>query len=806
MKNTLYQARLYVFSSRVFGAVNVIGLTLALGCTMLLAMYVHREATTDRWLDPDRRIYALTAYDNDNVLNPRLIETSRETDAVIDITAQPEVSACTAAVKTEGSATVHRYPFNVTVLRADSMFFRLLDWPLAAGDRNTLLSRPDDAAVSADFARRAFGDSDPLGETVEFDGKTYTVAAVVADCRRNTSIRFDVAVPYAGYENSGRGRAGCTFLSIDTPEQAASLAAKIDRDIDFGTHTKHLSIVPLRKLYFAPIGTWNLCSASGDAAHIRTLAAAALAVLVVGIFNFLNLYSVMLRRRGREMGLKKVFGASGANMYMQFAAECVYVFAAASLLALAAVEYLRPAMGRWFGMTVTHYWPFVGAVLLFTIFVLPPLVAVVPYVRYRRSVPVDSLRNIGTVARSSLGRYLFVALQYVVSLVFITVALYFVRQMHWLLSEDLGYETETVLLASPVDALPASQRDDWSYCQWLLSADGQQRAEADLSYQRTAAVLDSSPVIEAWGMGYIDIVFEWEIRPTGVEEYTPFVFDIVPAGFDRLYDLRLTEGRFFREDEGQYDNKIVLTESLRRRLGLGSIEGVTVELPSALNVKVDADGNEVFDKVYEVVGVIEDIRLGDLTEHDQPAALIADWPEMRRTQQLAVRYAAGRREEAVAVLEKLYDDLDVQLEVRDMNDVIADRYAKNRRIALVYSLFALVAVIVSALGLYGQVVYDLRRRRREIAIRKVNGASVRRTVGTVLRVYYAIFVCSLVAAVPVSWWIIDRYTEEFVRRAPVSWWLFALAAVLAVLLSLPTVALRAFSAARENPIDAIKSE
>ncbi|WP_298030311.1 ABC transporter permease [uncultured Alistipes sp.] len=809
IKNTCGQAWIYVRSFGLYTLLNVAGLGLSFACVMLLAMYVHREMTADRFHVRARQLYALSYYPGENVMNPRLCETSPQTDAQLDILAQPEVAAHTAVVRAANEVTVDgRRTFNAEVLRADSMFFRLFSFPVVAGNPQRMLSGPADAVLDSEFARRLFGDREAMGELVEFEGKIYTVCGIVRKPVQQSSIAFDVAVSYRGWKNEGgRGSAGCEFLCIPTPEQAASLAAKLDYDMPVSSDmTLHHSLIPLPELYFAQVGKRFACINSGTPTHLWILLVAAGIVLVIGFFNFANIYSVLLRRRSRELGLKKAYGATAGDIYAQFAAECFCLFAFAVAAAFLLVEYVRPLTLRWFGMETPHLWGFDLALMAVMLLVIPPLAALVPWLRYRWATPVDAIRRIGTAGGRSWGRYVFVELQYFVSIVFIVVSIYFVRQVHFLLNYDTGYNTKDILLASPIEKLPTGYMGTWFYAMDLLNGSDSLRQRSGALYQRVAQSMESTPAVAAWTFGMLRESFEMDIRLQGVGEAVRVMVASATAGMEGLYDFRLREGRFFRPDEGAYDNKLILTETVRRRLGIGDISQAVVEIPFFLWTRTDENGNRTGSSVYEVVGVIDDIRVGDPTQNDLPVVLMADWPEMNRTSELAVRYRPGQRDEVTSLLSNLYKQEGVQLEVTDMEARIAERYAENRRMARIYTAFALVAVFISVLGLYGQALFDLQQRRREIAIRKVCGATLRELLLLLLRRYCLMFCGAFAVAVPVSWWIVGRYTESFVQRAPLSWWIFAAGGALVAVVSLLTLLYRVRRAASEDPAKAVTND
>lgn len=809
VKNTCYQAWVYVCSFRLYTLLNVAGLGLSLACVMLLAMYVHREMTADRFHARAGQLYALAYYPGQNVMNPRLCETTPQTDAQLDILSQPEVAAHTAVVRAATEVTVDgRRTFNAEVLRADSMFFRLFSFPVVAGNPRRMLAGPADAVLESGFAHRLFGDREAMGEQVEFEGKVYTVCGIVRKPVQQSSIAFDIAVSYRGWKNEGRhGSAGCEFLFIPTAEQAASLAAKIDYDMPVSADmTLHHSLIPLPELYFAQVGKRFACINSGTPGHLRVLLAAAGIVLLIGFFNFANIYSVLLRRRSRELGLKKAYGATAGDVYGQFAVECFYLFAFAVVAAFLLVEYVRPLTLRWFGMETPHLWGFDLTLMALMLLAIPPLAALVPWLRYRCSTPVDAIRRIGMAGGRSWGRYIFVELQYFVSIVFIIVSIYFVRQVHFLLNYDTGYNTKDILLASPIEKLPTGYMGTWQYAMELLDGSDSLRQRSGALYQRVAQSMESTPAVEAWAFGELRQTFEMDIRQQGTEEAVQVMMASVTAGMERLYDFHLREGRFFRPDESTYDNKLILTETARRRLGIGDISQAVVEIPYQLWVRTDEKGNRTGSRAYEVVGVIDDIRVGDPTQNDLPVVLMADWPEMNRTSELAVLYRPGARDEVVSLLSNLYKQEGVQLEVTELETRIADRYAENRRMARIYTAFAFIAVFISVLGLYGQALFDLQQRRREIAVRKTCGASLRELLVLLLRRYCLMFCGAFALAVPVAWWIIGRYTEKFVQRAPLSWWIFAGGGALVAAVSLVTLWYRVRRAACEDPAKAIKND
>ena len=805
MNKLLMQALRTVCRFRTYTALNLAGLVLSLSCAFVLARYIHQEHTVDHFVPELDRTFLLTTLYEDgsrgigNTNNPNNDPNFRNP------LAHPEVEGFTRFYCfPDDKLQVDGQLVPVRTIFADSLFLRFLPFPILAGE--DALDRPDIALISEELARRLWGDEDPLGKTLQDVSlaKPLTVCGVLGGPSTKSSFQCDLVV--SSLSGSDWSRVGWELVHLRHPEDLEEVNEK---NKEFMTLRENSGcpvsyrLMPLKDFYMDRTLDPGL---DGSIAHghqrvVTLLGFVTALLLIVGLFNYMNLHAVMMLKRNKEFGIRKVYGGSGRSVFGQLFLENFCIGAVALFLVWLVVEVTRIPVERGLQIPVRSDLTFDLCLSLLVLVGMPLLTTLYPFARYSLAPPVRSMHLSAPVHRHSLrGNAVFLFGQFTVTIGILAAAIYFARQLDFLLHYDLNFRSKDILRTAPF----YNEEANWVITDWAENQ--RKREQREETWARLSHELDASPLFSTWTTKAIPMLDGFPEKATGPSgEQVELSIRYVDASYMETFGIRLKEGRtweYGKDQSTQY--KLILTEEAARRLGIKNLHTDRVQLENRIWFSSGIDYN--YNPPFEVVGIVEDFCGGKLTERDLPAAFAYSPKDGRAPLLLAV--APGHREEAVAFMKGLWDELmgGGAMEYGWVEDDIRDLYAQDRLQMRIFLLFAAVAILISVLGLLGISLYDLRCRYREIALRKVHGASPRDLFVLLSRQYACIWLAAFLTASGLSYAALIRYIEDFAHHAPLSAGIFLWAGIITALLTLAVLGLQIRRAVRLNPADVLKNE
>ena len=799
MKTLKYAAR-HLARAKAYTLINVVGLALSLGCFIMLARYLHREYTTDtHCVDRERVVIPLQDIDGNvypSILHPDWVtlDTTYITDSQVQERCRLILLQDDLVQRGESSHQAH-------VLAADSSFFHLFRYPVQVGE--AALHAPTDAVLTEAFARRLFGHENPVGQVLDYAGHEVTVRGVIGEPACKTTLHFDLVVAYDLSDEWGRMPWELVHVlpAVDLP--AINRQAHIYRPVkaagDWYPVGKQIrqQFLTLEEFYFDQTSTdedTRLMRSQGNLRYLHLLAGVAVLLLLVGMLNFVNLYMVLMMKRSKEYGIKKVFGLHRLPLFLQIYTENFLLCAGALLLSWTLVEIGQPLLnwlvGDTIGYTAFDAWLSFGFLLLF-----PLLASLYPYVHYNYRPPLLSLRTIGTSRQSVTVRMGFLFGQYLVTLLLLVLSVYFVHQLHTWLDTPPGFRTEGIVHAN---LSPRSHN-------FYMAGEEERQAETGRAQElghriKSCPYVDKAQKISKDGVlakGFLSTL----LNDRGEKVAMNMTF--VPKGFFDFYGIPVLDGNL--EGEGY---QMVLNRRAMEMFGYQNREEAFVRSESPLWIFVDTDGNVVEGgtKLMPVAAVVEDYCNGHLSLGHQPMAYMVQGTLIGDEWALSVTPGHERdlHDYLRQTVQEVYHSDDFAF--TSLADQVAAIYDDDRRVAWVSTAFALMAIVVSCLGLLGVSLFDLRQRYREIAIRKVNGAKRGDLYRLLFRKYAVVLGAAFAVSVPVAWYIVHRYTADYVVKTPLQWWMFLAALAVVALLSLGTLWWQVRRAASANPVDSLKRE
>lgn len=796
MRNNIGPAFRVLKKFRLYTAINVAGLALSLACATIVIRYIHQELTVDSFVPHLDRTYILTReYENRATCWGDHWNSNNDPD-FIDPTDSPAVeqSMMFALYPENNFLTKDNRTFSAKTVTVDGDFLAFFPFPLVEGKGT--LDAPADAIITRKLSERIFGKESPIGKSIDFSwGSILTVVGVIDEPQCKTSLSFDLLISRKQEE-----------VRVHAPQSMVRLVPgadvnQLNKENEAFMYSRswrssiRMQFYPFKGLYMdrsiEKYHTQDDILREGNPHNLWVLSLVVMLLLVVGVFNFINIYTVLMLKRAREFGVKKVYGASFGDIFRQIYTENLVLTLFSLLLAWSFIELTEAAVSLGLGIEIRSNWWFDVQYSLLILFFFPLLISIYPAVKYRRALPVTSLRTVYMQGHSSLARVLFLWIQYVITFSLVVVSLFFMKQLHYMLNTDLGYRTQDIMqcmiLREPVDGKQYDRNRE-------LRNQVDRRMEESNLFEYVASGNFPYKLTP-------NIPFQME---TG--EYKQAASLNVSQACMELYEFQLLEGRIWNDTIDKFAQyKVIINETAKKTFGVKDIFTERLQCENRLWYSFgepDMDKNPP----QEIVGVIKDFKTDHLSKANVPVVITYTMSGAYEPALLAIK--PGKRQEAISFLEALYYEMNDtgDFEYSFLEDEVAAMYDEDKRVARIYMIFAGIAVFVSCLGLFGLSLFDIRQYYRSIALRKINGATPKEIWPLLVRKYMWIMAASFAVAIPLSYLAIWRYLESFAHKAPVSWWLFAVAAACVILVSYVTLVWQVRKAIRINPAEVLKNE
>jgi ABC-type antimicrobial peptide transport system permease subunit len=778
---------------------------MSLTCVIIISRYVYNELTVDSFNSRLDRIFVTTNEDSNKPGSLRftgIFNPNNET-AFKDLSEHSGVEKHALFRRVPGAEIgIGDRTYTPGVLAVDSAFLQILDYRIVAGAANVV--RPEDAFITEEYARKVFGDKNPVGEKLGYKAvnKEMTVVGVIGTPPTKSSVSFDILLSAGLMPRWSYMPQSLILLYPGADYEAINRRYGDFMEMKAWDYGVRYQLFPYRDVYFEENVTSYSTFEHSNYMYVLILSAVGALLLLTGLVNYINIYTVVVLRRNREFGMKKVFGAEAYKIFYQLILENLLLIVLSLAVALGLADLFSPLVTRIFEFEQIPCPLFDIALAAVLALLLPPVTSIMPFVRYRYSSPVKSLRSVALAGKSAIFRNFFLFFQYFITFVMITVSLFFVKQLHFMLNRDLGYRTQNIA------SIPFLRED---YGVYDVLSNEEFKAYSDRMKETADELkqkLDASPLVECWTQGQTPIgsaMSSYEFRIPGGELKKTTLLG-VDESWLKVFEIELLDGRLWKNGVDNLFNYVTIVgESTLRQFEIEDYADAELEPYRRIWYSSADHGDMSQNPPYRIVGVVRDFYTAHLSQKQNPVTVY--FSERRATEPVIVSFRPENRKAAVEFMKNLHEELvGGDFVCTFIEDEITKVYREDRKIAVIYSVFTGVAILISILGLFGLSLFDVRQRRKEIAIRKVNGAHTMDIVRLLLKKYFVMLAIAFVASVPVALYAISRYLENFAFRATVSWWLFGIAFTVTVAISLLTLIYRIHKASNENPAEVLKSE
>jgi len=790
LKHCLKTTFRYFLSHKIFSFINIIGLATGICVCFFALFYVQFELGRDSYNQKADNIYRLVTD----------IKTSTGINYESTSTPMgPAIKAAYPGVKDMARVfmddmILQSNPNNATkeeVAYADSSVFKIFSWPLLRGKIGRMFEAPCNVVLSETAAKKYFGNSDPIGQTMMINGQTKAVVTgIMKDIPYNSHLRVDIIFSITTLVDDEWSRNWTrfgfyTYLLLQPGQSAADLQAKfpdfVKANFNQSEFKYQLALEPLKKvyLYSKPRGHRTGTSESGSITNIYIISIIAVLVLFIAAFNFINLTTAFSLQRAKEIGVRKVFGASKYQLVLQFFIDAIMLCLIAFIIALLFAMLLLPLFNQLIGTVVADsiFSSFQNISSLFLISVaVGVLSGAYPALFLSGFNLINSLKGkTGSSGTGLMLRRSLVVAQFSISIFLIIATVVVYMQLNFMQNQQLGFQKDHKLVIDYQFDSRINQHMP-GVKQQLMSIPGVSKVSFSSSVPGTPNNQFNTIIENSKGEN---------------QQQKPDVY-FIDDDFLNQFQINVIAGRGFSQNLAADSMKsMLINEAMLKSLGFSNPNDAIGKRFTQLNHQ------------GTIVGVIKDFHNHSFLEKVQPLTLRVNPGHLTN---ITIAITSANVRATVDKLESAWKNIAPSLPFVYFfaDDAYNHQYIAQQRFGSLFICFAIIAVVISCLGLLGLSAFNTTQRKKEIGIRKVLGASATSITTMLSKDFVKLIVIALLIASPISWWAMHSWLQGFAYRINIPVWVFLLSGVSAISIALFTVSFQSVKAAMANPINSIK--
>ena len=838
LKNNLKIAWRSAVRQKQFTVINLAGLTLGIATCIAISLYIYDELSYDTFHENGDRIV--------RVNQPKIwsdwseLSSATGPNVAVALRAEaPEFEQVTRLLSTgaqivrPGRPEEQRSTFKERLFyAAEDNFFDVFTFDFIAGDRATVLAKPNSMILTMETAKRYFNETHSpdklIGRKVQvksWDGswQSFSIGGIVKDVPDQSHLQFDILVSLSSYQEQ-MDRDGwkwiwtafSTYGLLHEGTDLADLERKIQgippkwapptterifnqsfEDFTAG-YPWRLDLQPLSDIYRAGDPDFHYFGKTGNPLFVKMFGAIAVLVLILSAINFMNLSTARSSTRAKEIGVRKVLGSERNQLISQFTFESILYVSISTLLAIILVgislEWFNTITFKEMTLDLFIAQPVSVVILLAFILLLGVFAGCYPAIYLSAMKPINALKGGSTkVFKGKSLRNVLVVFQFSISIALIICASFVQKQMSYASSLDLGFEKENILQVHNIE---------------------QFGFDTEVVKARLSSNSEITQIGKSFGIPP-DIWSGDRYKAAGDEKVIQFSNVRAEEDFISLLGVEFLAGRNFDSSRPTDKYKVVINETATKILGWGDRTSYSEDSPIGKKIAL-ASGDE---DQFEVIGVMKDFHFNSIKREIRPLIIIHHqndrvWdygagrsfyslkldPESIRTTEDLTRFIAKIESDLEAI------DPAVPFEFSFLDQDFDAIFRFEQRMSLGINLFTVLALIIGCLGLFGLAAFSAEQRTKELSIRKVLGASLTELLVKFSSEFTKLVGISILIACPIAWYLVKLWLENFAYSTPVDLWIFLAAAVAAMLVALATVSLQSLKVARKNPAETLKDE
>jgi putative ABC transport system permease protein len=808
LKNYFKIAFRNLWKNKGYSAINIFGLAAGIATCLLISLYVLDELSYDKFNKNAERIYRVNADIKFGGAEQKLA-VCPDPMAFTMVKDYPEVENA-VRFRNYGPSLVKKGNENIKeerIIYADSTLFDVFTLPMVAGNPKKALNEPNTVVVTENTAKKYFNSTNVLGKVLRFDNKTdYKITGVIKEVPENAHFNFDFFIALAGVEEAHQNIWLSfnfnTYLLLRKDVDIKSFQRKFDEILkkymwpqaeqfmkisqeDFKKSGNHinLSLTPLTDIHLHSDRIAELAPNS-DIQVVYIFSVVAIFILLVACVNFMNLSTARSANRAKEVGVRKVLGSQRKNLVSQFLTEAVVMsliaFVFATGMAFLLLPYLNQLALKHLTLSVWEH-PLLFPVLIGFAIVVGVLAGSYPAWYLSAFRPIQVLK--GTIAGGFKRSYLrsaLVVFQFFISIVLIIATIIIYNQLNYIRNKNLGFNKEQVLLIRDAYALDK---------------------QAETFKQE---VLNYPEIISGSKSGYLPVSNSSRdnesLFPEGQIENDKAVssqFWTVDHDYIKTMGMQMVTGRDFNKEFPTDSSAIILNETAVKLFGFsGNPIGRKVTVFKDINAKTTRD--------YTVIGVVKNFNYESLRQNIGALCMKVG----NDAGSISFRMKTSDIAQTINHIKSTWKQIapNEPFTFSFLNEEFDNMYRSEQRSGKIFVSFAVLAILIACLGLFGLAAYAAEQRTKEIGIRKVLGATVNNIVSMLSKDFLKLVLIASLIGFPISWWFMNKWLQDFAYRIQIEWWVFALATFVSIFIAIITVSFQAVKAALANPVKNLRTE
>lgn len=804
-KNYLKIAWRNLSKYKMYSSIKIGGFSIGIAAFLLILLFVQDELSYDKRYEHGERIYRVISVNNDPVdfgmgtsfpaqIGQALGDNFPELEKVGRLIPYDWFNAGSNQFRVEDNLQSN---YEEGFAYADQDLLEILEIPMVYGDRKSALSKPNSIVISKKKSDKYFPNQDPVGQTIflnEDETEPIFIGGVMEDFPSNSHIQFDFFITLTGEEFwPGEQTNWCCWNYSPYVRTAPGTNSKeleekllLIRDnyiVKHAIESGSADVEETKKhfaFYLQPVGDIHLRSenihdvvARGNIKVVWLFMAIAVFILLLACINFINLSTAKSSNRAKEVGLRKVIGSFRNNLVQQFLTESILYSVISVVIGIGLAALFLPYFNVISDKALVLPWTewFVIPLLIGFIVFIGLIAGIYPAFYLSAFKPIDALRgSISRGSKSSKLRSVMVVFQFTTSIVLIVGALIVYRQMEYILNKDLGYDKEQVIMLQGTNTLDGKLL---TFKEELLKLSEVKNA-AFSNYLPVAGTKRDGNTFYKDGRDKID-------RGVGAQRWT------VDQDYVKTMGMRILEGRDF-SDRASDSSAIIINETMAKKLNLENPVGEKI-----MNWET-----------WHVIGVVEDFHFDNMKGGIRSLSMVRG----SQGSIIAVKVDTKDMASLLESITKTWDGFMPNQPIRYtfLDESYARMYEDVKRTGNVFTIFAVLAVIVACLGLFGLSAFMTEQRSKEISIRKVLGASFQVIFQMLTLDFLKMVVISLILAIPIGWYLMSGWLNDFEYRTDITWHLFAIAGMVVLSIAFITVSFESIKASVVNPVKGLRSE
>lgn len=799
MKNYFKAAWKATWKYKQVSVINIVGLSVGITAAVFMLLWVQNEISFDAYHPNADNIYRIT----------NTIQVSKDDKWKWEKSPMPLAAAMQNGIpEIEKTAMLSPAVYNPVTFNINNEvftekkgayiskdWFNIFHYDFTQGSPNAFFKNPFSLILSETKARKYFGDAGAVGKVMRIDSINYIVQGVIKDNPSTSSFQYEVLIPLDAMMANSNLRKNSdtwgnynfiTFIRLRAGASPVAIGKKITAVITKNTNDSSATatLQPLKGMYFET-GLQSTDMPHADKKIVYIFSIFAVLLIVTACVNYINLTTARASLRVKEISIRKIAGAKRRQLFMQFIAECVLVSIITLCITLTLLKLLLP----WFNqltdknfvlpLTSPGLWKVLGGTLFFATVVN----SIYPAALLSSFNPINIFRGVNLLrVKDATLRKGLVVFQFTLSVTLIVCSIVIFKQLHFIQNTNPGYSRSQIITLQVPFRTHTRLSDD---VKGNLIQIMRQQLLAKSSV--TGVTLANQPIVDvsSTNAGSAD----WDGRP---KDFKPTVSQLATdADYQRIFGLRLQAGRWFDDKLPADKHNFILNETALRQFNMRK---------PVVGQRFSFHGD-----TGQVIGVVKDFYYKSMHTKIGPLVIFNNkgWASY-----IFIKTAPGNATAAIRDIQSVWKNLlpGDAINYAFLDDTFNNLYKADLKVSSLILLFAVLVIIISAMGLFALAAFTTGQRTREIGIRKVLGASVQGITMLLSKDFVKLVLIAIVIASPIAWWAMSKWLQDFAYRVTISWWIFIAAGAAALLIALATISFQAIKSALANPVESLRAE